>query len=89
MRGAQTYIGVYRAEPSVRSKGRRPWSGERSPLKLTTFSHLKDNLNNEDCTLLGIIYAQQFVKKTLLIYKLLDIHDRACNWSIIRLTLVK
>ena len=32
-------------------------SGGFAPLKLTTFSHLKENLNNEHCTLFSIIYA--------------------------------
>ena len=56
----------------------RPWSGDQgcfAPLKLTTFSHLKENLNNENCTLFSIIYAVNNVTicaETLLIYKLDD-----------------
>jgi hypothetical protein len=49
-----------------------PWSGRQSPLELTTFSHLKDNLNNENCTLFSIIYAANNVTicaETLLIEK--------------------
>ena len=41
-------------------QGQRPYGQGvrgRSPLKLTAFSHLKENLNNENCTLFSIIYA--------------------------------
>ena len=54
-------------------QGQSPWSGGQggfAPLKLTTFSHLKDNLNNENCTLFSNSYAANNVTicaETLLI----------------------
>ena len=56
-------------------QGQRPWSGGLYSLKLTTISHLNENLNNENCTLFSIIYAvnnNTICAETLIIYKLDD-----------------
>ena len=49
---ARTCMGAGGVAPSG-VQGQRPWSGDQegeAPLKLTTFSQLKDNLNNENFT---------------------------------------
>ena len=71
------------ATPLVRGQG-----GE-APLKLTTFSQIKDNLNNENFTLFSIIYANYAVNNvticagtlaaTLLVYKLDELVNGFAN----------
>ena len=75
-------------------QGQSPWSGGQggfAPLKLTTFSHVKDNLNKEICTPFWHFYAANnatICAEILLIYNLDDTDDRACQLSIM-LTFVK
>ena len=60
------------------SRGKAPGQGDFAPLKLTTFSHLKDNLNNENFPLFSIVYAANNVKiwaETLQIYKFDDNYE--------------
>jgi hypothetical protein len=66
-------------------QGQSPWSGGQggeAPLKLTTFSHVKDNLNKENCTVFRIFYAADnatICAETLLMYNFDDNDDRACQ----------
>ena len=75
--GARAYMGVWGRSPQW-GPGATPLVrglGGEAPLKLTTYSHLKENLNNENCTLFSIIYAVNNVTicaETLPIYKLDD-----------------
>ena len=48
-RGARAYNGGLGAVPQ--------WGSGAKPLKLTTFLHLKVNLNNKNCIIFCIIYA--------------------------------
>jgi hypothetical protein len=75
-------------------RGKAPGQGVKgeAPLKLRTFSHLKNILNEENCTIFGIFYTSNnatICAETLLIYNLDDSDDRACHLSISMLTFVK
>ena len=75
MRSTSLYMGYGERSPEW-GPGATPLVrglGGRRPLNLTTFPHLKENSNNENCTLFGSIYAVNNVTMfavILLVYKL-------------------